>query len=151
MKEKDINEIAEDLRLVISRIVKILKNEVRHENLLSLTERSTLASIYRSTLIYKTNGILSAELASLEKVTTQSMSQIINKLLKNGFIIKTPSTEDKRKVFITITEKGRVLIEDKKNASQEWLAKSISEKITQKETEILVEAINVMTKLVDSK
>ena len=29
MKEKDINEIAEDLREVISRLVKILKSEVK--------------------------------------------------------------------------------------------------------------------------
>ncbi len=151
MNEKDINKIATDLREVISRLVKILKNEVKTDDLLSLTERSTLASIYRNTLIYHNTGILSAELAALEKVTTQSMSQIINKLLKYGFITKTPSLEDKRKVFITITETGKECIEKKKHASEEWLAKSITEKITQKEKEILVEAIPVLTKLVNLK
>jgi DNA-binding MarR family transcriptional regulator len=76
MKDTDVNEIAENLRVVISRLIKILRNEIKHDNLLSLTERSTLASIYQY------SEILPSELAVMEKVTSQSMSQIINKLLK---------------------------------------------------------------------
>ncbi len=69
--------------------------------LLSLTESSTLA------LIYQYSEILPSELAVMEKVTTQSMSQNINKLLELGYIKKTSSKTDKRKVIITSTTSGK--------------------------------------------
>ena len=79
------------------------------------------------------------------------MSQIINKLLGIGYIKKTSSKTDKRKVIITITASGEKFIEKKRQERQEWLAKSIFEKTTQKEKDILVNAIKVLTKLVDLK
>jgi DNA-binding MarR family transcriptional regulator len=145
MKHPDDHEIAADLRVVMSRLIKILRNETRNDEQLSLTERSTLS------LVYQHEQILPSELAGIEKVTNQSMSQIINKLLKHGYVKRTSSKEDKRKVIITITAAGKKLIEKRRHERQEWLAKSILEKTTQKEKEILVNAIKVLTKLVDLK
>src|ERR1700690_1578239 len=135
MNRTDDNEIAANLRVVISRLVKILRNEIKTDELLSLTERSTLA------LVYQSSEILPSELAVMEKVTNQSMSQIINKLLELGYIKKTASKTDKRKVIITVTSGGKKFIERKRHEKQEWLARSIFEKTTQKEKEILVSAI----------
>jgi DNA-binding MarR family transcriptional regulator len=137
------NELASGLHVSISRLIKVLRSEVRHDELLSLTERSTL------TVISQYSKILPSELASIEKVTSQSMSQIINKLYTHGYIKRTPSVEDRRKVIITITSKGKEFIELKKSRSQEWLAKAISDKTTELEKEILRDAIIVLTKLVD--
>ena len=145
MENINDGEIAANLRVVLSRLIKILRNEVKNDGLLSLTERSTLG------LVNQHIEILPSELANMEKVTAQSMSQIINKLLELGFIKKTSSKTDKRKVIITITAAGRKSIEKKRNETQEWLTKSIVEKTTQKEKETLVNAIKVLTKLVDSK
>ena len=145
MRDTDAIEIADNLRRVISRLIKILRNEVKNDELLSLTERYTLASIYQY------SEILPSELAIMEKVTAQSMSQIINKLLEYGFIKKTPSGKDKRKVIITITATGEKNVEKRRLEKQEWLAQSIFEKTTQKEKEILVNAIKVLAKLIDLK
>jgi len=141
----DENEIAANLRVVISRLVKILRSETRGDELLSLTERSTLA------LVYQSGRILPSELALIEKVTNQSMSQIINKLLALGLIKKTSSKTDRRKVIISITAAGKKFVDNKRQEKQEWLARAINEKTTQKEKEILINAINVLTKLVDLK
>jgi DNA-binding MarR family transcriptional regulator len=143
MSEINDNELASGLRIAVSRLVKVMRSEVRQDETLSLTERSTLS------LIYQHPRMLPSELAVKEKVTSQSMSQIINKLSHNGYIKKKPSTEDKRKVFITITAKGREYIELKRNKTSEWLAKEISEKTTEEEKEILRSAIKILTKLVD--
>jgi DNA-binding MarR family transcriptional regulator len=143
MPEIDDNELASRLRVSMSRLVKVIRSEVRHDELLSLTERSTLS------LVYQHPEMLPSELAAKEKVTSQSMSQIINKLYDNGYIKKTPSTKDKRKVIITITSKGKEFVELKRNKTKEWLAKAISEKTTEAEKEILMSAIRVLTKLVD--
>ena len=145
MEDINVNEIAENLRRVISRLLKILRNQIKNDELLSLTERSTLVSIYQY------SEILPSELAVKEKVTAQSMSQIINKLLEHGFIKKTPSRTDKRKVIITITATGKKIVEKRRLEKQEWLAQSILEKTTQKEKGILVNAIKVLEKLDDLK
>jgi DNA-binding MarR family transcriptional regulator len=143
MLEINDNELAVGLRVSMSRLLKVMRSEVRHDESLSLTERSTLS------MVYQQSEMLPSELAAKEKVTSQSMSQIINKLALNGYIKKTPSTKDKRKVIITITSKGREFIELKRNKSQEWLARAISDKTTQAEKEILMSAITILTKLVD--
>jgi len=143
MNDIDNNEVAENLRVVISRLFKIMKNETKNEELLSLTERSTLV------LVYQHAEILPSELASLEKVTAQSMSQIINKLLKHGYIKKSPSKTDKRKVIISISTNGKRLVEKRRTEKQEWLAQSIFEKTTEEDKATLIKAIEVLTKLVD--
>jgi DNA-binding MarR family transcriptional regulator len=145
MNDVNNNEIAANLRVVISRLAKILRNETKNDELLSLTERSTLA------LVYQNSEMLPSELAAIEKVTNQSMSQVINKLLEHGYIKKTSSKTDKRKVIITITQAGKKFVEKKRQEKQEWLAQAIFEKISRKEKEILASAIKVLTKLVDLK
>jgi DNA-binding MarR family transcriptional regulator len=137
------NELASRLRMSITRLVKVIRTEVRHDEVLSLTERSTLL------MVCQYSKMLPSELAAKEKVTSQSMSQIIRKLELNGYIEKTPSTEDKRKVIITITSKGKEFIELKKNKSHEWLEKAISEKTSEAEKKILLSAITILTKLVE--
>ncbi len=143
MLEINDAELASRLRMSISRFIKVIRSEVRHDELLSLTERSTLS------LVNQHSEILPSELAVKEKVTGQSMSQIINKLSVHGYISKTPSQADKRKVIITITPQGREYLEIKRTKSREWLAKVITEKASENEKEILMHAITILTKLVD--
>jgi len=139
---KDI-EIAAGLRSVIHRLVKVLRRQTHNQEMLSLTERSSLG------LLYQHGELLPSELAQMEKVTTQSMSQVINHLFKSGFIIKTPSGEDKRKVKLSLTPAGKHYIEQLRQEKQEWLARILHEKTTEKEKDILMQAMNILTKLID--
>jgi DNA-binding MarR family transcriptional regulator len=137
-------KIAAELRTVISRLMKVLRRETSNEEGLSLTERSTLFLIYQSTII------LPSELAAIEKVTNQSMSQIINKLLELGYINKTSSTQDKRKILITLTSAGKEIVERIKKEREEWLAKTINVKISSEEKVLLAKSIDVLKKLVEN-
>jgi DNA-binding MarR family transcriptional regulator len=120
-----------------------MKREVKHDEQLSLTERSTLSLISRSP------QVTPSELARTEQVTGQAMSQIINKLLRLDLIKKIASETDKRRVFISATSKGQDFIELKRNRTSEWLAKSISEKCTEDEKKILAQVSDIFTKLVE--
>lgn len=143
MSEINDNELATKLRESISRILKVMKREVKHDEQLSLTERSTLS------LISRNPQITPSELARTEQVTGQAMSQIINKLIVLELIQKTPSETDKRKVFILATTKGQDFVESKRNRTSEWLAKSISEKCTEEEKKIMAQVSDIFTKLVE--
>ncbi len=139
----DDSKIASELRTVISRLMKVLRRETSNKEGLSLTERSTLFLINQHSII------LPSELAAIEKVTSQSMSQIVNKLLKLEYINKTSSRQDKRKTFITLTSAGREIVERIKKEREEWLAHTINAKITTEDKEVLAKSIDVLKKLVD--
>ncbi|MBN9383634.1 MAG: MarR family transcriptional regulator [Chitinophagaceae bacterium] len=139
---KDI-EIAAGLRTVIHRLVKVLRKHTRNDEMLSLTERSTLG------LLYQHGQLLPTELAQIEKVTAQSMSQVIANLSKIAYVDKTPAVDDKRKVYLSLTPAGKEYIERQRQEKQEWLARTLHERLSAREKELLSEAITILTKLMD--
>jgi DNA-binding MarR family transcriptional regulator len=141
VSDQDI-AVAAELRTVIHRLVKLLRRETHGEGALSLTERSVMGSLYREELPPST-------LAQLEKVTTQSMSQIINHLYELELIHKTPSEADKRKVLLSLTAKGRGYVEYNRQRKQEWLAHALHEKVGGEEKGVLMEALKILNKIIE--
>ena len=142
--ERDI-EVAGVLRTVMTRLIKLLRRETKDEAQLSLTERSTLG------LLYQHGQLLPSDIARMEKVTTQSMSQIINHLFEIGFIHKNSSAEDKRKVLLSLSPAGKVSVEQRRHNKEEWLAKALYEKASPEEREVVMEALKILEKLMDEK
>jgi DNA-binding MarR family transcriptional regulator len=135
--------LASELRSVLIRLYKKLRKKSVSAEKLSLTERSTIA------LIYNNGTILASELALMEKITTQSMSQVVNHLFELGLIVKTPSETDKRKVLISLTDTGKEIIEKARTEKDEWLSDAIAEALTPEEHHALTKALGALTKLVD--
>jgi DNA-binding MarR family transcriptional regulator len=136
-------EVAAQLRTVIHRLVKMLRRETHSTGELSLTERSTMGSLYQHGMVPP------SALAQIEKVTTQSMSQIINHLSELNYIEKMPSGDDKRKVLLSLSPTGRAYVEDKRQRKQEWLAHALHERVTPAEREQLMHAMDILAKLID--
>jgi DNA-binding MarR family transcriptional regulator len=143
MIDKNI-QFASDLRTVVTRLTKKLRKLSQTGLQFSFTERSTL-----SLLLHNENGLLPSELAAAEKITNQSMSQILNRFLKDGLITRTASETDKRKVIIAITDIGKQVISQVLSERDEWLAEAISEVFSEEEYNIVKSAIGPLTKLVD--
>jgi len=141
-QNKDI-QLASELRTVVTRLVKKLRKESVTGQQLSLTERSVIA------LLNREKTLLPSELASMEKITNQSMSQILNNLLGLGYITKTPSETDKRKVLISLTGEGENMLLQIRHERDEWLARAISQKCTNEDEALLGKAIGILTRLVD--
>jgi DNA-binding MarR family transcriptional regulator len=142
--EKDL-QLASDLRTVVTRLIKKLRKETITGQQFSLTERSTLA------LLLQHGGMLPSELAAVEKITNQSMSQIVNNLFHTGLIIRTNSETDKRKVIISLTPAGEQMIMQVRYEREAWLAKALKETCTHEEQEIIKQAIGPLTKILDFK
>jgi DNA-binding MarR family transcriptional regulator len=143
MSTKDL-QFASDLRTVVTRLVKKLRKKSVTGQQLSLTERSTL-----SLLLSSENGMLPSELAAMEKITNQSMSQILSGFLEKDFITRISSETDKRKVIISITEKGKGIISQVLSERDEWLNEALRETCTEEERELIKRALGPLTKLVD--
>ena len=72
------SQLASELRTVVTRLIKKLRKKSTTGLSLSLTERSTMA------LLDQKGEMLPNELAAMEKITNQSMSQILNHLGELG-------------------------------------------------------------------
>ena len=137
--------LASSLRQAISGLYKGLRKAMSSATDCSMTEIETVGHIARHRQIQPT------ELATLTRVTPQSMSQILSAMEKGGIVRKTPVKEDKRKVYISLSAAGRDLLEQTRYERDEWLKKSIEEKLTREEKEILAKAIPILDKLANKK
>lgn len=143
MNQEDTRHLATDLRTVVTRLVKKLRKQSTTGQKLSLTARSVIAQLDQH------KELLPTELAAMEKITTQSMSQLLAQLLEMGIINRTLSTEDKRKVLISLTPYGQELITQVRHEREEWLSQAISQVCTPEEQELLQKAIGPLSRLVE--
>jgi DNA-binding MarR family transcriptional regulator len=139
MQTKDL---ASSLRITISLLHKSLRKQMYSINALSLTEMETIGHLIRN------SALLPSELANLTRVKTQSMSQIIKKLEELELIIRTPSKEDGRKVYISLTESGKQAVEQTRLERDQWLSDAIEETLTKEEKALLEKVIPVLNKII---
>jgi DNA-binding MarR family transcriptional regulator len=143
MTNEQSRKLASDLRMVITRLIKKLRNKSTTGEKLSLTERSTLA------LLDQHKELLPSELAAMEKITTQSISQILNHLLALGYISRKISGDDKRKSIISLSKEGQHILYKVRNERDEWLRTALQETCSAKEQKVLIRAIVPLTRLVE--
>jgi DNA-binding MarR family transcriptional regulator len=138
-------ELASELRALLARLIRKMRKESVTGQHLSLTERSTLSALYQQ------KQMLPSELASSEKITNQSMSQILNHLMELGYITRTASDTDKRKVLISLTKLGEKTLLQVRAERNEWLAKAISDSCNEEEINLLKKVIGPLSRIVDHK
>jgi DNA-binding MarR family transcriptional regulator len=136
-------QFVSDLRTVVGRMIKKLRKESATGQQLSLTERSTLS------LLDQHKSMLPSELAAMEKITNQSMSAILNHLLELGYIIRTASETDGRKVHISLSAEGEKTLLQVRNERDQWLANAVAGTCTDEEQELLKKLIPILTKIVE--
>jgi len=139
----DQHQYVSELRTVITRLIKKLRRESVTGQHLSLTERSTLVLLSQHT------ELLPSELAAMEKITNQSMSQILNHLLELGYIMRTASKTDKRKVIISLTKAGEDVLVKVRSERDEWLSRAIEQTCSKEEQHLLKQVLIPLTKIVD--
>jgi DNA-binding MarR family transcriptional regulator len=137
-------ELASSLRNVVSALHKRLRKQAGVVGMYSMTEVETIAHLFR------VSSLLPTELAALTRVKTQSMSQILKKMEEQGIIKRTPSKEDKRKVYISLTASGKKLIEKVRYDKDEWLKDAIEKSLTAKEKESIVKILPLLNKIVET-
>ena len=114
-------------------------------NSFSMTEIDTIRHLYRK------KSLLPSELAALTRITTQSMSQILNKMEQRELIVRTPSEKDKRKVYISLSEKGMEQVKQTRYEKEEWLKGAIEQSLSKEEMALLEKAIPVLRKLAETE
>jgi len=138
-------ELSTSLRSVISALHKGLRRQMGSATQYSMTEVETVGLLNRNT------SLLPSELAVLTRIRTQSMSQILKKLEEQNIIVRTPSSDDKRKVFISLTPIGKKMVEKTRYERDEWLKDNIEKSLTESEKELIASAVPILKKLTEFK
>jgi DNA-binding MarR family transcriptional regulator len=137
-------ELSSSLRATISALHKVLRKQSPVINEYSMTERETISLLTRNPYLSPT------ELAELTKVKSQSMSTILNKLEDQDIIRRTPSKDDKRKIFVSLTPHGKKVVEKAKHEWDQQLRTSIEKSLSEKEREALIKILPVFKKLIEN-
>jgi DNA-binding MarR family transcriptional regulator len=143
MASSQNTQLATALRTITARLVKKLRRESVTGQQLSLTERSSMG------LLQQYKELLPSELASMEKITNQSMSQVLSHLSDLGYISRKTSDIDKRKVLVSLTKSGENMLTQMRSERDEWLSRAIEETCSPEEQEYLWRALGPLKKLVD--
>lgn len=143
MAKQDNIQLASELRTAVTRLIKKLRKKTETGMSLSLTERSTLG------LLDQHGELLPNELAAMEKITNQSMSQILNHLGGLGYISRRISKDDKRKSIISLSVKGATVLKQVRSEKDSWMYQAISKACSREEIETLKKAIVPLKRLID--
>ncbi len=93
--------------------------------------------------------LLPGELAKREKVTSQSMSQILGHLLELGYIARQPLETDRRTVGISLSEAGKAFLNTTRHERDEWLSDAIRQTCTPDDQVLLRRALGPLNRLLD--
>lgn len=143
MSTKQPDILAAQLRPLLARLIRKLRKLSPANEQLSQSERSVLV------LLDQHQQLLSAELAVMEKMTPQSMGQLLQHLAALDLITRTPSDSDKRKIHISLSAAGKERIQKVRRERDEWLSKAIAQVCTKEEQAILQAALAPLARLVD--
>lgn len=136
---RELDTLPTELRVVLGRLMRRLRNEHRFP----LTQASVLGRLDR-------DGPRSiGELAAIESVRPQSMSQTICDLEADALIERRPDPSDGRRTQIALTTRGRAALDADRAAREGWLGREI-ERFTPEEQETLREAVGLLNRLADA-
>lgn len=143
MPAKKQDALAGQLRPLLARLVRKLRKVSPANESLSQSARSVLV------LLDQHQRLLSAELAVMEKMTPQSMGQLLLQLAALGLVTRTPSNSDKRKIYVSLSPAGKERIARVRRERDEWLSNAIATVCTKEEQAILQAALAPLTRLVE--
>jgi DNA-binding MarR family transcriptional regulator len=136
----DVRDVAAALHVSMGLLLRRLR-QVREAGGLTVPETSALARLDRN------GAATSSELARVEQISPQSMGATLSALEARGLVARDPDARDGRRVVLSVTEAGRQLLRDKRDARTEQLAKALAAGFTRQELDQLMTAAPLLERL----
>lgn len=133
---------ARDLRVLFSRLRRRLR-DVATGGGLTPSQTAVL------TRLWKDGASSTSALATAEQVRPQSMASIVAALDQHGLIRRAPDPDDGRRQVITLTPAGRRRAESDRQVREEWLARAIQERYSERERRVINDALSLLERLTD--
>ncbi|MFF3460725.1 MarR family winged helix-turn-helix transcriptional regulator [Streptomyces sp. NPDC002730] len=133
----DDNELAEELRLVVGRLVRV----VRAGDIMAPGEAAVLGYLDRS------GPQIATDIAQQRGVSHQAVAKAVKRLLNSGFVRAEAHPSDGRKLLLHLTSTGRSRLAEERQRREDWLGAAIHQVLTSSEREALAAAIPLFSRL----
>jgi DNA-binding MarR family transcriptional regulator len=137
----DAVAVADRLRPVLLKLSPELRREARPLGV-------TPGQVSLLGVIKYSPGIGINDLAERERMSPAGMSTQVEKLVRAGYVERTPSESDRRRVGLALTDDGRRLLRRVRSRRTVWLAERLG-KLTAEELTMLACAVEPLTLLLD--
>lgn len=134
--------LAEDLRLLIGTLKRRLREQGQRQDL----PPSQVAVLLR---LEKDGPATVSSLARSEGMRPQSMSAAIAALEAAGLVRGAPDPDDGRQTIMTLTDTCRERLRIGRAARQDWLSRTIAERLSPREQQQLAAGVGLLKRLVD--
>lgn len=134
---------ARDLRVLFSRLRRRLRS-------LGVDDDLTPSQTAVLTRLWKEGPSSASALAGAERVRPQSMATIVAALEQRRLIARTPDPEDGRRQVVSLTTAGQRRAESDRQVREEWLARAIQERYSERERRTILDALSLLERLTES-
>ena len=101
------------------------------------------------TRLWKDGSSSTSALAAAEQVRPQSMATIVAALEQHGLIKRAVDPNDGRRQVISLTTAGRRRAESDRQVREEWLARAMQQRYSERERRVINDALTLLTRLTD--
>lgn len=122
MKKNTLDSRGERIHLLLPQIMKKLffagKQKIEHPDI-------TIAQIRTLHILMEDNNCTMGELSDRASVTLGTMTNTVDRLVRNKLVKRTRSTKDRRLVRVQLTDPGKGIIEEHQKRCKEQLVRVI--------------------------
>ncbi|MGV7206457.1 MarR family winged helix-turn-helix transcriptional regulator [Oxalobacteraceae bacterium A2-2] len=136
------NQLADQLRLTLQRLVRELRRQESEHESISLIQKLLLVNILEHP------GIGVAELARMEKLRGPTISGHIKALEEAGLVARAADTGDRRRIGLHITDLGLEKMRQHRARRQEWLAGKVN-RLPPASQALLGQALTILNEIID--
>lgn len=140
---EDPAAIADDLQFVVGALVRQMRT-------VSPAREVTLSQVSILKRLDREGSSTVAELARLDKITHQSVAVSVAGLVDRGLVRRSQDPHDLRRKLLVITDEGRLLLAERREAGQENLTDAITDRLSDAERAQLASTLVLLRRLLDS-
>jgi DNA-binding MarR family transcriptional regulator len=142
-EEPDVEQVAAAVRITVGLLVRRLR-QLPADGELTLPEGGALAQLERA------GPSTASELARLEQISPQSMGATLGSLEARGLVQRAPDPQDGRRVILSVTDGGLELLQRRRSARTDRLARALATEFNRSELERLASAAPLLERLAQS-
>lgn len=103
-----------------------------------------------SYLHYNGDKVLPSELGKMMKVTTPRVTAILNELEAQGLITRSISPEDRRNIYVMLSDKGKQLVQEKISQQQKNV-RLLVERLDEDDVRAFIRVLKVLDALIEEE
>jgi DNA-binding MarR family transcriptional regulator len=139
----ELDDTAAALRTIASRLQRRLRAEAGQAEYSS----AQIALIRR---LVESGPATTSELARAEGVRPQSMSATVASLQSAGIVARRPDPNDGRAAQVYVSDEGERALREGRAAKQEWLTRTLAERLTASERRTLADAVALLERMLQN-